>query len=165
MTCATTATLRAMASGRMVERIAGALDRIAGVLRPLRARQAAHLETGAEGEEAAYFWLRKHGYQVVSRNWRTRRRRGEIDLVAWDRDDGTLCFVEVQTRSSRAVMPAEAAVNLPKQRELIEMAREYRRRLPSETPFRFDVVSVYPTTGKLPDIQLFKNAFSSSRMK
>ncbi len=149
----------------MVGLIARALDRMARVVRRSRAQRAEHLETGAEGEEAAYFWLRRHGYNVVSRNWRTRRRKGEIDLVAWDRDGETLCFVEVKTRSSRAVMPAEAAVDRPKQRELIEMAREYMRRLPSDTPFRFDVVSVYPTTGSPPDIHLFKNAFSSGTMK
>jgi putative endonuclease len=58
----------------------------------------AHQQTGRRGEEAAYFFLRKLGYVMVARNYRTPRRRGEIDLIGWD--DDVLCFVEVKTRTS-----------------------------------------------------------------
>ncbi len=36
-----------------------------------------------------------------------------------------LCFIEVKTRSSHAVKPAEAAVDRAKQRELRRMAAEF----------------------------------------
>ena len=51
-----------------------------------------HQRTGRRGDEEAYFWLRKQGYVVVARNYRSPRRRGEIDLVGWDED--VLCFID-----------------------------------------------------------------------
>jgi putative endonuclease len=54
---------------------------------------AAHHRTGRRGEEAAYFHLRKLGYIMVARNFRSPRCRGEIDLIGWDAD--VLCFVSM----------------------------------------------------------------------
>ena len=45
-----------------------------------------HLKIGRRGEEAAYFYLRRHGYTIVARNWRSSGRRGELDLVGWESD-------------------------------------------------------------------------------
>ena len=81
--------------------------------------------TGRRGEEEAYFHLRRQGYVMVARNFRSRRRRGEIDLIGWDGD--VLCFVEVKTRTSHEVKPAEAAVDEDKRRELAGVARDYWR--------------------------------------
>ena len=143
--------------GRVVHGILRVLDAAARLL-PKRRRAAAHLATGKEGEDDAYFYLRRHGYVVVARNWRTRRRRGELDLVAWD--GPVLCFVEVKTRRTRDLKPAEAAVDRPKRRELAAMAREYCRH--TATPsIRFDIVSVYrDQPAAPPQITLFKNAFA-----
>jgi putative endonuclease len=116
-----------------------------------------HLRTGARGEEDAYFHLRKLGYKIVARNFRTPRCRGEIDLIGWD--DDVLCFVEVKTRTSRDVKPAEAAVDRHKRREIAAVAREYLRWLPPSCQWRFDIVSVY--YGRLaprPQFELFRNA-------
>jgi putative endonuclease len=99
-----------------------------------------HQQIGRQGEEDAYFYLRKRGYMMVGRNYRPPARRGEIDLIGWDGD--ILCFIEVKTRTSHDVKPAEAAVDHEKRREMAGMARAYLRRLP-EVPWRFDVVSVY----------------------
>ncbi|MDT7811387.1 MAG: putative endonuclease, partial [Acidobacteriaceae bacterium] len=71
--------------------------------------RAAHLELGRRGEEAAFFYLRRHGYIVVARDWRSGKARGDLDLVAWEGD--TLCFIEVKTRGSRNVATAESAVD------------------------------------------------------
>ena len=120
-----------------------------------------HQRTGRRGEEAAYFYLRRQGYVIVARNYRSPRRRGEIDLVAWDHD--VLCFIEVKTRTSREVKPAEAAVDREKRRELAGMAREYLRRMPDTVPWRFDVVSVYYESFPASvEIELYKNAFAVS---
>jgi len=120
-----------------------------------------HHRTGRRGEEEAYFYLRKHGYIMVARNYRCSRRRGEIDLVGWN--EGLLCFIEVKTRTSHDVKPAEAAVDRDKRRELAGMARDYRRRLREEVPWRFDVISVYYENAEMhPHIELFKNAFTVS---
>ena len=119
-----------------------------------------HQQIGRQGEEDAYFYLRRLGYVMIARNYRSPRRRGEIDLIGWDGD--VLCFIEVKTRTSRDVKPAEAAVDHEKRRELAGMARAYLRRLP-EVPWRFDVVTVYyehPPTETC--IEVFKNAFTMS---
>ena len=142
-----------MSKGRVVEFALGALDRMA---RLLPKREAAHLATGRAGEDAAYFHLRKLGYVMVARNWRTVSRRGELDLVGWDTK--TLCFVEVKTRGTRSMVPAEMAVDAAKREELREMAKIYSRQVPPGTKKRFDVVSVYLADDK-PDVQLIKDAF------
>jgi putative endonuclease len=116
-----------------------------------------HQRTGTRGEEDAYFHLRKLGYAIVARNFRSPRCRGEIDLIGWD--DDVLCFIEVKTRTSRDVKPAEAAVDRHKRREVAEVAREYRRRLPPSCQWRFDIVSVYyEHLGSRPQFEVFRNA-------
>jgi len=149
-----------------------------------------HLETGRRGEELVYFYLRRMGYVIVARNYRSRRHRSEIDLVGWDGD--VLCSIEVKTRTTHEVKPAGAAVNLAKQRDLWAMARDYLRRHSSKpkpgsatkslllrwggnpgllgTPgrvtgnpsSRLDVLSVYLLDGTNPEFSLFKNAFPVS---
>jgi putative endonuclease len=119
----------------------------------------AHIRTGRAGEDAAYFYLRKLGYVMVARNYRSPRRRGEIDLIGWDKDE--LCFIEVKTKSSKAFIPAEVAVDADKQHDLREVAREYLRKVPGAPATRFDIVAVY-FEGAEPDITLFKNAFPMS---
>ena len=120
-------------------------------------KRPAHQRTGSRGEEAAYFHLRKLGYVVVARNFRTPRCPGEIDLIAWDRD--VLCFIEVKTRTSHDVKTAESAVDRHKRREIAQVAREYLRRLPLECQWRFDIVSVYyDGRSSRPHIEVFANA-------
>jgi len=135
------------------------LDRL-GAKRRSQKHLPVHQQVGRRGEEDAYFYLRKLGYVMVARNHRSAGRRGEIDLIGWD--SGILCFIEVKTRTSYDVKPAEAAVDHEKRRELAGMARAYLRRLP-EVPWRFDVVTVYyehpPASAR---IELFKNAFRMS---
>jgi putative endonuclease len=120
-----------------------------------------HQRTGRRGEEDAYFHLRRQGYVMVARNYRSPRRRGEIDLIGWDQN--VLCFIEVKTRTTHDIKPAEAAVDREKRRELAAMARDYLRHLPVTVTWRFDVISVYYDTPRFsPSIELFKNAFPVS---
>jgi len=120
-------------------------------------RKPAHLRTGVRGEEDAYFHLRKLGYVMVARNYRTPRCRGEIDLIGWEGD--VLCFIEVKTRTTHEVKPAEAAVDYHKRREVAQVAREYRRALPPTCQWRFDIVSVYyDGRSRRPLIEVFRNA-------
>src|SRR5947209_10504368 len=109
-------------SGTITKSLVQALDGAARLF-GLSGGEAAHIATGRRGEEAAYFHLRKLGYVMVARNWRSPRRAGELDLVGWH--EGVLCFIEVKTRSSHAVVPAEAAVDAAKQEELAGVAREF----------------------------------------
>jgi putative endonuclease len=117
-----------------------------------------HQRTGRRGEEAAYFYLRRLGYVMVARNFRSSRRRGEIDLIGWDKS--VLCFIEVKTRTTHDVKPAEAAVDRDKQRGLAAVADEYLRYVAPSCRWRFDVVTVYyERQSSQPLIELFRNAF------
>ncbi len=105
-----------------------------------------------------YFYLRERGYVMVARNFRSPRHKGEIDLIGWDGDE--LCFVEVKTRKRRSLVPAEIAVDAPKEAMLRATAKTYLRRMKETPRVRFDVVSVYQQgEGGAPEINLFKNAF------
>jgi putative endonuclease len=146
-----------MSSGRFLQATLQVLDWLAHKTGRMEDRAANHA-TGRRGEEAAYFYLRRRGYMVVARNFRTPHRRGEIDLIGWDRD--VLCFVEVKTRTSHEIKPAEAAVDMSKQRELAAVARQYLRHLPDCRQWRFDVISVYyEGQSACPGFELFQNAF------
>ena len=146
-------------SARMLQLILRGLDRVARALPWNQAGGAApHLRTGQQGEQDAYFWLRRQGYVMVARNWRSSGRRGEVDLIGWDR--GVLCFIEVKSRRRRDVLvTAEAAVDRDKQRSLRAVAHEYLRRQEAPPQYRFDVVTVYYEGGQAPAITLQRNAF------
>jgi putative endonuclease len=147
-----------MSSGRLTHFTIRALDWLAARTLPLD-KSPAHQQTGRRGEEAAYFYLRKLDYVIVARNFRTHYRRGEIDLIAWRR--GTLCFIEVKTRTSRNVKPAEAAVDQKKQRDLALVAREYLRHLKEPCPWQLDIVSVYyGQKSTQPEFELFQNVLA-----
>jgi len=156
-----------MFSGRMTQALLRGLDRLA----PKAVNEApAHLRTGRRGEEDAYFYLRRRGYVMVARNFRTARHHGEIDLIGWDRgndEEDTLCFIEVKTRTTRDVKPAQAAVDRKKRHDIRAVVRDYLRSLPKrhfpDTPqWRFDVVTVYYEGAKAPTFELFQNASLSS---
>jgi putative endonuclease len=150
-----------MLTGRLTHATIRALDWLAARMLP-PASGPAHLRTGKLGEEEAYFYLRRLGYTMVARNFRSSRCRGEIDLIAWD--NNVLCFIEVKTRTTLAVKPPEAAVDRHKRREIAAVARAYLRRVPPSCQWRFDIVSVYYDRSKAgrPQIEVFRNASLAS---
>jgi len=121
---------------------------------------APHLATGLEGEQAAYFELKRRGYQMVARRWSSARMRGDVDLIGWDGD--VLCLVEVKTRTQRDNTPAESAVDEDKRSIVRGLARAYLRTMNeaerATIPVRFDVVSVYAMPG-ITEIEVFPGAF------
>jgi putative endonuclease len=125
------------------------------------ARVAPHLAVGLRGEREALFHLRKLGYVVVARRWRSAKVMGDVDLIAWDGE--WLCFIEVKTRVGRdAMAPAESAVDEGKREMLRKMARAYVKGFPEklrrEVPVRFDVVSVY-LLGDGVEFDVYRGAF------
>ena len=109
---------------------------VAGKLRDRR--------TGIRGETYAYWYLRRHGYVFVARNYMPRGLKGEIDLVGYDGE--TLAFVEVSTRTVRGdALPAlpELSVTTDKQRVVVRTAQRFlRERHVGECPCRFDVLAI-----------------------
>jgi putative endonuclease len=140
-----------------LERALGGLDRLA-TRRGRTATQPAD-KTGIEGEDAAFFYLRRKGYIVAARRWSSGNIPGDLDLIAWQ--GPVLCFFEVKTRTARDATPAEAAVDFDKRRVLRRLARQYVRQLPQETqpPVRFDILSVYLVPGQRHEFMHFENAF------
>ena len=125
-----------------------------------RGAKAEHLQVGDRGELEALFFLRREGFLVVERRWRSPEHNSDIDLIAWE--GPTLCFVEVKTRRSRGMTPAAAAVGSTKQRMLKQMGDSYNRSLPASERAalvtRFDVVSVYLMSGEV-QCELVRDAF------
>lgn len=124
-----------------------------------------HLVTGIEGEDAAFFFLRRKGYIVVARRWSSGFQRGDIDLIAWQGE--LLCFIEVKTRTAHDMAAAEAAVDTNKRMTLRKLARHYVRHLPGREspPVRFDVLSVYLLPGKAKEFVHFEGAFGWSEQQ
>ena len=152
---------RHLFAGRSTRALLRFLDWLADrMLRPQKI--APHRSTGRRGEEAAYFHLRKLGYTMVARNFRSPRCRGEIDLIGWE--DDVLCFVEVKTRTTLDVKPGQAAVDRHKRRQVALVVREYLRLFPLSYQWRFDVVSVYydQSRASQPQIDVFRNASLSA---
>lgn len=116
---------------------------------------------GVRGETFAYWYLRRNGYVFVARNYIPRGAKGEIDLVGYDGE--TLAFVEVRTRTAhedQAGLP-ELSVTAEKQHLVGRTARRFlSERHVRDCPVRFDVVAIDEQSGRLPEVRLYKNAFS-----
>lgn len=116
---------------------------------------------GVCGETFAYWYLRRHGYVFVAKNFIPRGAKGEIDLVGYDGE--TLAFIEVRTRTARedqAALP-ELSVTAEKQHLVGRTARRFLlERHVKECPVRFDVVAIDEAQGQAPSVRLYKNAFS-----
>lgn len=101
---------------------------------------------GSLGENYAVSLLKKKGYRILEKNFRT--KLGEIDIIALDRD--TLVFVEVKARWSRRFGRPEEAVT-PQKINKIKKAIGYYKLLhqDSSDKMRIEVVSLEIQNGKL----------------
>lgn len=109
---------------------------------------------GQAGEAVAAAWLEARGWQVRARRWRAARR--EVDIVA--EKGGVLAFVEVKTRSARALAPPTAAVDARKRARIAAAARVAAARWRGVESFRFDVIAVtWERDG--PRVEHYEDAF------
>ena len=100
---------------------------------------AARQTFGALGERIAERWLRRRGWRVVQRRFRSGHR--DIDLVV--ERDGMVAFVEVKARRGAEFGGPVQAVHWRKQRELERSALVWIDRHGREAEsYRFDVVGV-----------------------
>jgi putative endonuclease len=133
-----------------------------GVTAKARRQEIRH-RTGVRGETYAYWYLRRHGYTLIARNYRATGVKGEIDLVGYD--GSVLAFVEVKTRrmeKSGDILPEEN-VTAAKQQALARMARHFLRewRL-AGVPWRFDLLAIENRPGGPPVVRLHKDALPQS---
>jgi putative endonuclease len=112
---------------------------------------------GDEGERLAARHLRRLGYKILARRYRT--AMGEIDLIA--RDGACIVFVEVKTRRSGIAGQPHEAVDSCKQAQLTRLALGFLKRYRLlEQPARFDVISiVWEGAAAKPQIVHYRNAF------
>lgn len=117
---------------------------------------AARQQFGELGERIAERWLRRQGWRVVQRRFRSGHR--DIDLVV--ERDGTVAFVEVKARKGTSFGDPVEAVNWSKQRELARSASVWidRHGRPAEV-YRFDVIGVLVEGGRV-RVRHVPNAFS-----
>jgi putative endonuclease len=112
---------------------------------------------GAMGERVAERWLRRRGWRVIQRRFRSGHR--DIDLVA--ERDGTVAFVEVKARRGKEFGDPVEAVHWRKQRELARSAAVWidRHGRPTDS-YRFDVIGVL-LEGNSVRIKHIENAFQT----
>lgn len=99
---------------------------------------AKHNDIGQLGEEIAFNFLLKKGYQILNRNWRW--GKAEIDLIAFKNEQ--MIFVEVKTRNNDRFGLPEQNIHAAKQRLLYQAASEFMYQNKYENEFRFDVIAI-----------------------
>lgn len=115
---------------------------------------AQHNDFGTLGEDIAVDYLRRKGYVMLDRNWRSGHK--EIDIVA--RQDDTLVFVEVKARTNVIYGNPEDAVTKRKMHLLVLAADAYLRCNALDCEVRFDVITITGTAQK-PYIRHYEHAF------
>ena len=112
---------------------------------------------GSRGEKLACRYLKRNGYKVLYRNFRG-HSGGEIDIVC--RDDDTLVFIEVKTRTGEDFGRPIEAVSRQQQKRIARGGLAWLRMLDDpDILFRFDVVEVVLIENAKPRIEVIKNAF------
>ncbi|MGF1588889.1 MAG: YraN family protein [Pleurocapsa sp.] len=100
-------------------------------------------EIGTLGEQLIGQWLQLQNYELLQQNWRC--RWGEIDLIAQDKINSAIAFVEVKTRSHHNWdEDGLLAINSIKQHKILQTAALYLAKYPqlADLPCRFDVALV-----------------------
>lgn len=112
---------------------------------------------GRSGEDVAAAYLKRKKFKILERGFRF--HKGEIDIIARDRDD-TLVFIEVKARRSRRFGRPEEAVTPFKQNQLRRLAEAYLAlNSLTDCPCRFDILSVAWNENDAPSIRHLRNAF------
>lgn len=101
---------------------------------------------GIWGEQRAIELLRSKGYEIIDQNSTPcdNDLRLEIDIVAYDRANETLVFVEVKQHKALSQYATRMrSVNKRKLRNLRIVYNAWRRKNHWEGGFRFDVIEIY----------------------
>lgn len=96
---------------------------------------------GKWGENVACDYLEKDNYKIIDRNFNC--RQGEIDIIAYDRLNNEIVFVEVKTRTSFNYGVPSEAVNQMKQNHILNCVKYYLYYNKLENCFiRIDVIEI-----------------------
>jgi putative endonuclease len=112
-------------------------------------------------ETYGYWYLRRHGYVFIAKNYMPQGAKGELDLVGYDGE--TVAFVEIRTRTVRedpSGLP-ELSVSYAKQSVLVRTAQRFLAdRHLHDCPTGVDVLAIDNIPGRPPKVRLHKDAFS-----
>jgi len=116
-------------------------------------------DLGRSAEDIAAEHLRRHGLEVLTRNYR--RRNGEIDIVA--RAGDVLAIVEVRTRTSDSFGGAAASVDGWKRHKIIRATQQLLQQQPAlaRLRVRFDVVVIHGADGTQARVEWIQHAFEA----
>ena len=114
---------------------------------------AAHNELGKWGEDLAAAYLAKKGYEILERDWKSGHH--DLDIIA--RDEDTLVFIEVKTRSNRLFGDPEEAIDYKKRMSLQSAINHYVKSHRTGRDIRFDIISIVGTIGSTPEIEHIKD--------
>jgi putative endonuclease len=114
---------------------------------------------GKLGEDLACAELRRRGYAILARRYRS--RFGEIDIVS--ERDGTVVFVEVKARKTTRRGDAAEAITLWKRRRIAAMAIDYLAWTGrTDRRCRFDVVAIDGLGTDEMRMRVIEDAFTAS---
>jgi len=97
-----------------------------------------NLKTGKIGENIAQEYLKKQGYKILERNFKT--KYAEIDLVAKQKNE--IIFVEVRTKRGLDFGSPEDSLNQRKLRKLWFNAQGYINWIKWRGPYRIDAICI-----------------------
>ena len=113
------------------------------------------MNKGKAGEDRACAYLKDHGYEIITRNYKT--LYGELDIVA--RKDDILAIVEVKSRSQTSYGTPSEYVTKKKQERISRATGIYlMQNLDFHFNVRFDIIEIYWKNGKInhiPDAFMF----------
>lgn len=144
---------------------------VGAVFRELRPRKVAERgrsrsrAVGDAAEEFALNFLKKEKrFRLVERGMMD--EDGELDLVGRIKGNEGLVVVEVRARKEGGLITPREAVDIRKQRQVVETARRLLPRKGFHDVLRFDIVGVYLNDRDEPiRAEHYENAFDASVLK
>jgi putative endonuclease len=115
---------------------------------------AQHNQLGKEGEDLAVNFLKEHGYQIRSRNFRY--DKAEIDILAQKED--ILAIVKVKTRSTDDFGNPQDFVKPKQIKNLVKAVDAYINEEALDLEVRFDIIAIVKNKDEL-RIEHLKDAF------
>ena len=106
---------------------------------------AQHNELGKKGEEKAIAFLTSIGHVLLATNYRA--GRDEVDVIT--RQNNTIIFTEVKTRSTDYYGHPEEFVDKKKRKAMKKVAEAFLLENNLNIDIRFDIVSITNTQGEL----------------
>ncbi len=105
------------------------------------------IELGKYGENIAVQYLKQKNYKIITQNFRC--KQGEIDIIAEEKKNKEIVFIEVKTRTNLNYGVASEAVNNIKINHIYKTAQYYilKNKIQNKSN-RIDVIEIYITNSK-----------------